>query len=300
MKKPTSLYFSAFRQDLRAVTKALDDDNFDSANIFSNRIMSNAVIGGDKNLGYAGFFLKELSLLLGGIRRRSETAAFTSAKAVAKECAKRFSDITSSPEFDSGLLWETYLGSLNQLRDFLKDDYERASYSRTDLEFVRMSFHWLLQFLKNERSVLLVRDSSLLDGILSEMNRLWKIHGIEMASIFAISLLVQLKRCNDYAKIAVSNPNEFKLIAEKTIVPYADKIVSILEQELPNRKEVETILWQLITKWREDFIRFMEIRMAPPFPIPYGYEKPVEIPEETREKLTKAITESLENGIKRE
>lgn len=297
MSRRSSPYLPIFLQDLRVTIKAFEAENYESANIFSNRIMSNSVISNERSLAFVGFFLKDLNSILEIIRRRSETAAFSTAKTIGLMYARDVEKRARSNDLDSIYLWESHLGFMNRIREFLMDEFESGVYGEPSIEFIQDSYSWLLHFLENNKDLLYDRNN-LIEGILNEMGRLWKTHGIGIENLYPYMLLIALKWCNDYIRVTSREPAQLESKIKESIFPYIDRLISMVRKENPVQKEIEDLLWELISEWRKNFIKFMEIA---PRPIPAGHEPEdtIEIPEETKEKLTEAITDSLEKGIKK-
>lgn len=289
--------FTAFRQDLQAAVKALEEEDFENMNIYSNRIMSNSIYGTERKLALPGFYLKDISFILGNIKAKTPTSAFSTAKSLANEYAKNLSEKTSQSEFKEEELWLQFHEFMVNIRKFSLDPIEEKAYTQPNTSFTHEAFQWLISHLDKRREILLHPKNLLLKGILNEMNRLYRNHGVELAETYSMGLMTALDRCNDYVRMSSRSENEFEERVKQEILPYLDRIIPVLKERPLDFENVNQLLWELVRKWRVYFIEFMErshmVREAV-----YEPEKGIELPEETRKKLTDAITKSLEGEPK--
>lgn len=294
--------FMVFRQDLNAAVNSLQSEDFTNTTVFSNRIMSNALFGSERKLALVGFFLRDVSLVIGGIRARAAATPFSTALSLTKTYASGVLEKTKDPNFSEDDLWILYHDFHLKIRQVYLTSTEQNVYSETNVAFTRESFKWLLSYLESHANSLLHQKSLLVKGITNEMNRIYWVHGGDLEETYCLSLMTALDRCNDYVKFIsgsqVTGPQgEYQERIEKDILPYVKKVVALLRDGQPNKGDVNEVVWELTRRWREYFLEFMEQRTVSIQPI-YQPEKGIELPEETRDKLTKAITTSLEEEIK--
>jgi len=287
--------FDAFRQDLQAAAKALEGEDFELMNIYSNRIMSNSIFGDDRKFALPGFFLKDVSFTIGNLKARVPTSAFSTAKALASEYARRLLGQTSQSEFKEEELWQQFHGFMDRVRKFTMERIEGEVYVQPNASFTHEAFRWLISYLDKNKDTLLHPRNMLLKGILNEMNRLYRNHGAELDETYSMALITALDRCNDYVGMSSLSESDYGERTKKEVMPYVERVISVLKENTPSPENVNELLWVLIRRWRGYFIEFMEVRRAV-----YVPEKAIELPEETRKKLTEAITKSLERGPKLE
>ena len=270
--------------------KALEDEDFESMNIYSNRIMGNSIMGSDGKLALPGFFLKDISFTLGNIKARAQTSAFSTGKSIASRYGKRLSQHTVRSDFEEEALWNQYHEFQDNIRKFSMDMIEEDAYREPNKRFTRDAFVWLTSYLEDHKESLFNPKSRLLKGILNEMNRIGRNHGVELSETYATALITALDRCNDYVKRSSISDNDFEEKVKNETIPFLERVITVLRQ--PTSHDVSELLWALIRRWREYFIEFME-----PEKIGIGIQQPekgIELPEETRKKLTEAVTKSLE------
>lgn len=287
--------FQAFRQDLAAAVEAFRADNFDAMNVFANRIMSNAVIGGNRKLALPGFFLKDIAFDFGNLKALATTATFSTAKSLADQYVSSLAEKSSESDFDENQFWADYHRYLERTFKYAMDEFEGEAYKTANPEFTHKSFIWLIQYLDRHKDTLLDPKNLLIKGVHNEMSRLLKVHGGEVADTYAISLIIALDRCNDYIR-ATASEDAFPTRVKDEIMSYVEKIVQMFSgsgETTPEPDSVNSTLWELIYRWREYFLQYMERprRLVQP-------EKGIELPEETRKKLTEAITKALESETK--
>jgi hypothetical protein len=278
-------------QDLKAIQSAFDSDDFHSMNVFANRIMANATFLSEGRLfGLIGYLLKDIALDYHISLRGKSASTLVSAKTHGKDYLNWITKALEKKDITEDQLWERYYKYMCDIRTFMQDQHEQVAYTEENLPFVRHSYKWLIQFLNEEKECLMNPKNMLLGGILSEINRIYKVHGWQLYDAYTYLLIQMLRRFYEYLHYeSTSEEGEFnsKLI-EKRLFPYLDRINKALSNDKDvNVSEVNSILWDLIVEWRIQYIRFMELPRQ-------VVSKGVEIPEELREKLSESITEALE------
>ncbi len=278
-------------QDLKAVINALDQDDFRGMNIFANRVMSNAAIVDNKRLGIVGFFLKDVALLLSSIQRR-ETGAIATAKSAAKDFVDPIPRKVQDKEMPLSELWKQYHEFRLAFKKFEMDKVEEKVYVEQSSNFTDQAMDWMVRFLVENRTSLTDPQNLFLKGILNEASRLFKSHGGSIRTLRLISLITALDRVNDYVRYTSLRPENFSHLAEGKILPLAELVTQLATtQQDTESGSYDDLLWDLIKKWREYFIIYYELLSARR---PQGE---VELSEELQQKLTKAVSESLEREL---
>ncbi len=283
-------------QDIDAAVEALNEEDFENLNIFANRIMSNAILGDERKFALPGFFLKDIYVLLGSLKVKTATAPFSSIMSLAKGYAKRLQEETTEDAFTEGDLWSEYYKLLESLRHFTLTEAEEKAYKDSPV-FTHDAFQWLISYLGNNKDTLLHSKNQLLRGINNEMSRLYRCHGGEISELYAISLVTALGRCDDYVKIIARDSAEYEKLTKEMTLPLTERLIAVLKSNPPVSQDVNELLWELIKQWRQFFLKYMETRRAS-IELVSEPEKGIELPEETRKKLTSAITKSLEGELK--
>jgi hypothetical protein len=172
-------------------------------------------------------------------------------------------------------------------------DWEEKSYS-DNTKFTNESFKWLLAYLQSHKDVLSDPRNFLIQGIMNEMTRVYRVHSATLRDIILLCLLIALARDYDYACRVWSRPDA-RIIDEKQmkelILPAVDKIVALSKQEF-GIDEADAFLWELVKTWREFFIQFGEL-----LPPGVALQKGIELPEDLKKKLTESLTRSLEKEM---
>jgi hypothetical protein len=79
------------------------------------------------------------------------------------------------------------------------------------------------------------------------------------------------------------------------ILPHVSEIVHALDQADQKNEwvaEIDKILWDLTKRWREYFIKYLEVGRF------VSVEREMPLPEEAKKRLTEAVARSLEKEIK--
>jgi len=279
--------------DIKAAIQAFNADDFDSANTFANRAMANAVMGKNRELILPGFFMKDLVISYGIIQVHRGSALAT-AKTVGNKHLKVLEKMLDKEKMDENELWSLFYKMSLELRDFLKSNFEKDTYTSDDYEFSHEAFIWLLSYLKEKKALLSNPKNHLLKGIINEMDRIFKVHGGFESEVYAISMLKALDRYYDYFRVAYRTNETIEEEKVKSVIfPYIDQIVSIVSSGKNDLNEIMEVLWKLVSGWRKFFIEYMELQ-----PRGVAVEKAIELPEEAKRKLTESVTKALEGEVK--
>jgi hypothetical protein len=271
------------KMDVEALYSAFNKEDFKKANMFANRIMSNAIIGEDPKFTIIGFFLKDISLIYLELKAKKETTMFSTAKSFGEVYIKNINLDGNLDEY-----WQRYHELCNSIRKYLQNDHEQ---SYTDsIEFSHEYFRWLLEILRNEKEILLIDDNQFFRGIYSEMNRIFRVHGGGIEETYALSLIRILQFYDEYTASYRNAKND---IIKSSFFPYVDSTVEILSKKVVDQKAVSILLHKIIKDWRLSFIRFTERAQFVPVK-----EEALPISEETKKKLADIIAKSLEEEVK--
>jgi hypothetical protein len=288
-------------EDLKAAREAFDKDNFAFQNILANRLLSNALflLDDQKRFLMAGFFAKDLAIELLLVSATGKTAAIASAKTASTTYFdKLHSLVLSAGEFDFEAFWKNYEECSERLRKFHITDVEDHSYTRNKL-FTKRAVDWLLHYLQGQKELLVDSRNQLLEGILNEIARIYSVHSAELRELQALAVLDYLQKV--YASIRQGFTNSDGTIeaavVRSEIHPMVDRVTSLFSGPWNEAAlgEVNNLLLTLILRWREYFIRYGELRPPPGS----AAEKGVELPEETKKRITEAITKSLERETRK-
>ena len=288
--------FQVLREDIKAATKAFKENDFDYMNIFANRAMANVIMGPTIKYVLPGFFLKDVASTYRLLNLR-KIKAFETAKSFGKDYLKSLS--TLLPEFDERKAWEDYYGFNLKIRKFMMNEFEETAYSE-NLSFSDAALEWMIKYLLTNEQMLLDPNNNFLKGVINEIVRIYQVHGGSLKMNIAASLIEALDRCYEYLEVYKgSTENLFEKKAKQEIIPYLKRIADVIlipksDKEM-DFSAVDSILCELVKRWREYFIQYME---RPRAVIPV--EKAVRIPEEAKKKISESLTKALEAEAKLE
>ena len=265
-------------------------DDFEMMNILGNRIMSNALFSDDARLALAGFFVKQVALAYLEIKAHFP-ARLSSAKPVGRDYLDALRNFSATVGHAD--LWQNYHKFTDLIRHNLVSDEERQAYSDNP-DFTAYAFGWLVDYLSKEREMLLDSRSALLKGILNEMGRIYNVFGGRPKETYVSCLIITLDRYFDYFRIryGTSSGEVGDDALKRLVFPYIDKIVQVaaFEKE-PNTGLVGEIMLSLTKSWRSFFIQYMELS-------PRVSRRPIELPEESKRRLSEALGKALEREAK--
>jgi len=273
-------------QDVKAANLAFRDDDFANMNLFSNRIMANAILSDDPRLALLGFCLKEMARIYEGIKARKELITFATAKSFGDVYIKSINLKSNT----SGL-WQQYLLFYNQVRQHQQNKYEQESYEE-NVKFTRFAFHWLIQKLSEDRDMLFKDHNQFVRGVLNEMSRIFRVHGGELVDLYALSLVRALQLYCGYTDYFAKDERD--KVINRSILPYVDDIAKTLLKDEVDHEEVTLLLRRIIVDWRVAYIHFMER----PRLVSIQREEGVPITEETKKKISESVTKALEEEVK--
>jgi hypothetical protein len=282
---------TALQQDLKAIVLALGEDDFENTNIFANRLMSDATILNDHKHLLIGFFSKDVAAEMMELAAMKQATALATAKAHVTMFLSRMEQLANKEDFAQQEIWDEYVVVADKLRRYHLTQHEQKAYA-DNKEFTHKIAAWLLQHLRREQNLLLKNRSQLLKGILNELSRTYRVFGAEKPEIVLLSLLTALDRVCDYVRFASQFPDESikSESAKSAILPYVERILDIMQAEPVDINKVDVLLSELIIKWREAFINYLELPPVVAVPV----EKGVKLPEETKKRITEAVTKALE------
>lgn len=295
-----------FNAHVKAASKAFLSEDYNLMNIFSNRIMSDALILGSESYGMVGFFLKNASLAF--TKAKSKVAPPSkiadsqnyNLEKLGKELFKVYVDLSN---YDPIPLWDCYLNFRERIRLELITDIERDTYE----DDPGLSDHlsgWLSDYLLKNKEVLLHKENNLLKGIVNEAERTVNVCGVgKMACVF-LSIVTAMDWTNEYYQflsdiLPFSNKDNpvvsvlFPLIEETDVLMEENDSTEML-------LHANKIIWKLIVEWRKLFLNYMELTTKKQN-ILLGEDlrgRVPEIPLEEKKRLTDLMTKKIEDELK--
>ena len=179
------------KQDLEAIIKAFKDDQYVLSNIFSNRLMANAIFQENYKLFLPGLFLKEISFNFEKLRQNPNFPIETSKAKINGYIDFFFGNFNENLNEED--FWRNYFNCFSTIWKLQKDKIEESVYQE-NVEFTEDSFKKLLGFLNKHKLILLDRRNNLLGGIINEMNRILRNHNSKLKEFQIYSYLIALER----------------------------------------------------------------------------------------------------------
>lgn len=286
----SNLLFKVVLEDIAVADKAFTMDDFEMMNILGNRVMSNALFGDDARLALVGSFIKQAALCYLELK-----AHFPSRLSGAKSIGRDYLDTLRnfSMAVEQADLWQNYHRFTDLIRRVLVSDEEQQVYTENP-DFTAHAFGWLVDYLSKERDMLLDSRNVLLKGILNDMGRLYNMYGGRLKETYVSCLVISLDRYFDYFRIhyGTSSGELAEDPLKRLIFPYIDKIVQVAESDKePNPELIGEIILGLTKSWRSSFLQYMELS-------PRVSRRPIELPEDSKRKLSEALGKALEREAK--
>jgi len=278
--------YQVIEQDVKAAYSAFKNDDFTNMNIFANRIMANALLDKDPRLTLVGFFLKEIARIYGPIKARKGLSTFSTAKSLGDTYINSI-----NLKADIAELWMQYHQFRNRIKEHRQDEYEKESY-KENIEFTHLVFRWLIEKLSEERNMLFNPKNLFLRGILNEMDRIIRVHGVDLVDLYAWSLTKALQLYYNY--MDYFSENERREVVEKSVFQYIDDINETMSKSKVAPQEVALLLQRIIADWRMQYIHFMER----PRLVSIERQEGVPITEETKKKISETVAKALEEETK--
>lgn len=258
--KSTEYNDKVFQYDLDAYGISVKDKDFKESNIFSNRIMSNAYLFDKQIYGIIGFILKEVAEDGLNIQQRDPKAVSEYLKQSLKIVGSIITMLKQN-EVSIEELWNMYSEQQLSTHSMFMSKNERAAYPKLEKDFSTNIIKKLLEILEENKPFLFDKRNNFLKGILNEIGRVSKTHGLTRNDEHFVSLLRMLHRVDEYVKASSSNL-EFIKRSKEEILPFVDEILLLyksISDENPKEKEIDLLLWKIIGVWRLSFIKYLDL-----------------------------------------
>ena len=267
-------------------------------NILANRIMSDAqfMTGASRRQAtLAGVFLRDVAFEMIRVAALGKSAPITTAAAAVKSFVNTISESATKGHLTPQQYWQVYDDYSEVVRKYGLADAEQKAYSENK-QFTGYAAKHLLDLLRKEQDLLFDSRNLLLEGILNETIRIYRVHGAGRDELVTLTLLTYLARIYSYIRYTQTTPDG-KVKPEPVqleILPIIEKIAALTSTSPIDIEKSTDILESLVISWREYYVRYMEPVAAPSSPA----ERGVELPPETKKKITEAITKELEKDTK--
>ncbi len=235
------------KQDLNVARQYFRLKNFELLGKMGDRIMSNLLLGEEKDLMIIGYLVKEVSEEFIGIRDE-DPVRLNGCMDAGEKFIRDLSD-SLSDDFEPTLIWEHYSNYKTKIVEFIPTDVELMVYQK-DVEFTAKTTRRLMKLLDENRPLLLDNYNNLLLSILNEQKRVINIYGFTKSDLI---LYMSLKAFYEYylylLAFKMANNMEGEAISGK-VYHYVDKISQLPTGFEAMSKESNKILGELGYKTR--------------------------------------------------
>ncbi len=284
------LVSTILKENLQLANLSLASDDFQSLNIYGNRIMSDSVFMQNRESAIIGFFIKHVALNFLYLQTSISKQDLLDVKLV----AKNFMDSIPHEVEDINVehLFLEFHEFNQQVKRHFVSDTEKDVYDVNPeiTDIVRLS---LVNLLVSNKELLCNPNNNIINGLIGELERFCKAYDYQSKDTLTFCILVALDRYYGYFRYHHST-TDGKVDKEKTntiISPYIENIRKLVTNADINYDDFTELMWELIKGWREFFIFYGETPNIKP-------QQPITLPEESRQKLSKAFSKALEKEIK--
>ena len=251
-----------FPQDLDAYGISIKEKDFKWSNILANRIMSNAFLFDSKECGIVGHVLKEIASD-GLSLQQKDSSVLIDYSNISRKVVGGIITMLEKNQIILDHLWELYSDQQYSTNKMFQSKIEQAAYVSSNEEFSTAIIDKLLNLLEENIGILLERNNNLFNGILNEISRISKAHGISKEQERFLTLFRAISRIDDYNKMN-SNKTSYVKITKNQIIPLAKKIIEINHNKNNDnfKSQTDDLLWEMIKIWRFDFIKYLESNTA--------------------------------------
>ncbi len=283
-----------FEYDFEAFGIAIREEEFKEANIFANRIMSNAYLLDGKDFGVLGHILKEVANDGINILQSKEPKLI---KEYTQNSIEFFGKITKMIETDSINLknaWNNYSDHQDKTKLLFMSPAESKAYQKTDKSLSNKVIKKLMELLEKEIQILAYRPNNFFLGMLNEIGRVSKVNGLYAYDEHFVSLLRMIQKIDDYVK-QTSSGSDFVTRSKRETIQLTEKIIQVyksIDSKNQQDEKINELLWILIKIWRAYFIKFMEVGQ-----VNYSMKEEQVPGDPERSKLVDEITKYIEKEI---
>jgi len=286
--------FRVIRQDFEAAHKAFKAGNFSLMNVLSNRLMSDLLFGGQKDLCLIGFFLRDAAIDLMNAQERTEVASELSEAAT--QLLSQIDSMLKEP-FSAESAWKVYYDYFVRSVQAGRNDIEKSVYTE-DPSFTHVALDQLVDMLTSQ--TITHSRTQIFAGVWNELSRLAGNHGIQFDDVIPACILIALNWLHPYVAVE----KEEAVVSHEKSADLLDGFVQRLKHLQANRQPngdqgafVQTgteLLCDVLLAWRRYYIHYLDIRTAIS---PQEPSRKIELPIDARKKLTQSIADALRRNL---
>lgn len=290
-------------QDLRILKKFFEQNDFEMMNVVANRIMTNLLVGENKDLMIVGWMLKDLAGEFQGIKNMKKDMP-----AGATESGKRFIDkiaesISSNPITISSL-WRAWFEIEADIVKYTLSTNEVEIYTGNP-EFSRDFSLMLLEYLNCNRNVLLKKNNGFITGIAYDIGRVANEYGGEESYIIYLIFRAledyyrYLTHDSKYDGEIAASPSAL-LNYSTNIDKYIDTIYELKRLIIEEKTEdlyinANRILGDLGIEYRKYVLIYPDVVFGIP---QQAIRKEIKLSEKSKKAISALVAKSIEKEIK--
>lgn len=287
---------------IKEARKLFELDDYFLTTIYSNRIISDALILDSIEAGIVGYMIRVLSLSYTNFKNfnpgKLDSAYLAEVRTPGIEFLAWLDLGFNSSNNSLESAWQEFVKFKNAFRTYQHSQNESKEYytANSNEHYVNISSKWLVDFLVGSKQYLFLDNNNLFKGILNEVERIANMSGYDIENTLILSSLMCMDWAFDYARVlGFSDQEAFKRLVNEEFVPAIDELAQIRKDQETRLKRITQLVWKFLRQWRSSFLIFMELREESP-----SKESKVALPLEFKNKLTDILSRSVkkEMGLK--
>jgi len=287
---------------LKEAKRLFENNDYNLTIIYSNRLISDALIMDDIEGGIVGFVIRVLALSYTNFKNFNPEISDSKYLSEVRVPGTEFLAALDRRSIGSGesirTIWDQFVVFMNDFRRYQHSKSESMDYytGNSSEDYSNLVAEWMMHFLDISKSDLLLTNNNLLKGISNEIERISILTGYNVRNTLLMSCLMSMDWYLDFVKeLAISDPVAYKNKINEEFIPSIDELSKLLNGSEISVDGVTNMIWSFLKNWRKLFIVFMELT-----PKPTLKDSKVVLPLEFKNKLTDALSKSVrrEMGIK--
>ena len=170
----------------------------------------------------------------------------------------------------------------------LPDD-EKSSYT-DNTKYTSKTVQKVTKLLFSSKDFLTYGSNNIINGVLNEISRVSRTHGVNPQDLQLSSILVMIDRIDEYVGTTATDKEDFEKRISNEVIPHIKKLEELHGNGM-HEEQVNDLLWKLIKEWREYYIRFLE-----PSKQPIQSKIPI-IEGRIKDELVKELAEGIEKEV---
>jgi hypothetical protein len=249
-----------FSDDIQLIVSAIKKENFEIINIYANRLISNGYIFNNRAVTIVGFIIKDLCYLINSYNdlkssKEESTVKVTSSLTLFVKKIEQY--LKSGKPINLDEVHDDYYVSFTTLRPIFQSPEESAVYNSNSHDLFHEALVFLLNFISNHKNQILPEKFHIIERVLTEISRLISAYGISKSDLKVYMMLSCLFHITDYYRYYIILSNETK--SENEYLGFVDKILETSFDLENKQNEVNAILFEMLSRWRDLFLLLGEL-----------------------------------------